>query len=125
MAETVIEFSKADIFQQNNLVLHQVDLRIEKGEFVYLIGKTGSGKSSLLKTLYAELPLTIGEGHIAGFNLTKLKRRQVPYLRRKLGIISRIFSCFPTVLLLTTCCLYCVLPAGKTKLICANVRWRY
>jgi cell division transport system ATP-binding protein len=90
---TVIELNKAYIFQQKkSLVLHDVDLKISKGEFVYLIGKTGSGKSSLLKTLYGELPLETGTGSIAGFDLNTLKRYQIPYLRRKLGIVFQDFQ---------------------------------
>lgn len=88
----VIQFENADIFQDKNLVLHQVNLSMVKGEFAYLIGKTGSGKSSLLKTLYGELKLELGQGQIAGFNLLKLKRRQVPKLRRRLGIIFQDFQ---------------------------------
>jgi cell division transport system ATP-binding protein len=88
----VIHFENADIFQDKNLVLHQVDLSMMKGEFAYLIGKTGSGKSSLLKTLYGELKLELGQGQIAGFDLLKLKRRQVPKLRRRLGIIFQDFQ---------------------------------
>jgi cell division transport system ATP-binding protein len=90
---TVIELNKAYIFQQKqSLVLHDVDLKISKGEFVYLIGKTGSGKSSLLKTLYGELPLETGTGSITGFDLNTLKRKQIPYLRRKLGIVFQDFQ---------------------------------
>src|SRR5690606_24915526 len=66
-----------------------VDLTVQKGEFLYLIGRTGSGKSSLMRTLYGDLPLREGEGHVAGCALTKLKRKQTPYLRRKLGIVFR------------------------------------
>lgn len=88
----VIHLKTADIFQEKNLVLHQVDLDVMKGEFAYLIGKTGSGKSSLLKTLYGELKLELGNGEVAGFDLVKLKRRQVPKLRRRLGIIFQDFQ---------------------------------
>jgi cell division transport system ATP-binding protein len=90
--ETVISLEHADIFQEKNLVLHQVDFKLNKGEFAYIIGKTGSGKSSLLKTLYGELKLELGKGEIAGFDLIKLKRRQVPKLRRRLGIIFQDFQ---------------------------------
>jgi cell division transport system ATP-binding protein len=89
---SVINLRQADIFQEKNLVLHQVDLEINKGEFTYLIGKTGSGKSSLLKTLYGELKLELGNGSVAGFDLAKLSRRQVPKLRRRLGIIFQDFQ---------------------------------
>lgn len=91
-SETIIELSGLSIFQRNILVLSQVDLRVEKGEFVYLIGKTGTGKSSLLKTLYAELPVTEGEANVAGYNLKSIKRREVPFLRRKLGIVFQDFQ---------------------------------
>jgi cell division transport system ATP-binding protein len=90
--ETVISLEHADIFQEKNLVLHQVDFKLNKGEFAYIIGKTGSGKSSLLKTLYGELKLELGKGEIAGFDLIKLKRRQIPKLRRRLGIIFQDFQ---------------------------------
>jgi len=90
--QAVIHLEKADIFQDKNLVLHQVNLDINKGEFAYLIGKTGSGKSSLLKTLYGELKLELGNGSVAGFDLIKLKRRQIPKLRRRLGIIFQDFQ---------------------------------
>ncbi len=90
--ESVINLQNADIFQEKNLILHQVNLNINKGEFTYIIGKTGSGKSSLLKTLYGDLKLELGNGNVAGFDLLKLKRKQVPKLRRKLGIIFQDFQ---------------------------------
>jgi cell division transport system ATP-binding protein len=80
------------IFQRENLVLNNVDFTVHKGEFIYLIGRTGSGKSSLMRTLYGDLPLKEGEGHVAGFDLSKLKRSQVPYLRRKIGIVFQDFQ---------------------------------
>ncbi len=90
--DEVIYLENADIFQDKNLILKQVNMRVHKGEFVYIIGKTGSGKSSLLKTLYGELKLEIGKGMIAEFDLAKLKRSQIPKLRRKLGIIFQDFQ---------------------------------
>jgi len=90
--DTIVEIHDAKIFQGDHLVLSNVDLHLEKGDFVYLIGKTGTGKSSLLKTLYGALPLREGEGKVADFDLTKLKRKQVPYLRRKLGIVFQDFE---------------------------------
>ena len=90
--DKIIQLNNVNIFQANSLVLSNVSLTINKGEFVYLIGKTGSGKSSLLKTLYAELDLTNGEGSVAGFDLAKLKRKEVPLLRRKLGVVFQDFQ---------------------------------
>lgn len=90
--DTIIHLEKVSIFQQKNMVLSAIDLNINKGEFVYLVGKTGSGKSSLLKTLYAELPLLQGEATIAGYSLKKIKRKEIPFLRRKLGIVFQDFQ---------------------------------
>ena len=87
MSEIILQIDKASIFQQKNLVLSNVSLNINKGEFVYLIGKTGSGKSSLLKTLYGDIHLMDGDATVAGFHLNQLKNKQVPFLRRKLGIV--------------------------------------
>ena len=88
----VLELSNADIFQRENLVLKDVTLRIEPGQFIYLIGATGSGKSSLLKTLYGDLPLVQGQGSVAGYDLKALKDKDIPYLRRKLGIVFQDFQ---------------------------------
>jgi cell division transport system ATP-binding protein len=88
----IIELHDARIFQRENLVLNNVDLTVRKGEFLYLIGRTGSGKSSLMRVLYGDLPLLEGEGHICGFDLRKLRRKQVPFLRRKLGIVFQDFQ---------------------------------
>lgn len=88
----IIELNDAEIYQRENLVLKNVNVRVKKGEFIYVIGKVGSGKSSLLKTLYNELPLINGEGYVAGYNLKKIKRREIPYLRRKLGIVFQDFQ---------------------------------
>jgi cell division transport system ATP-binding protein len=90
--DTTISLKKVNIFQRENLVLSDVNIEIDKGEFVYLIGKTGSGKSSLLKTLYADLPLVEGEAMISDYDLSKVKTRDIPYLRRKLGVIFQDFQ---------------------------------
>ncbi|MDG1672942.1 MAG: ATP-binding cassette domain-containing protein [Flavobacteriaceae bacterium] len=92
MSDSVLKLEKASIFQDKNLILNEVDVNVKKGEFVYLIGKTGSGKSSLLKTLYGDLELTQGEGQIVGFDLTDLKDKNIPFLRRKLGIVFQDFK---------------------------------
>ena len=88
----VIELNDATVFQGNNLILSDVDIKIAKGEFWYLIGQTGSGKSSLLKTLYGEIALEKGTGKIADFDLRSLKPKDIPYLRRKLGIVFQDFQ---------------------------------
>jgi cell division transport system ATP-binding protein len=88
----IIHLKEASIFQKKALVLSGVSLDIYQGEFVYLIGRTGTGKSSLLKTLYGDLKLNQGEGMIAGFNLKSLKVKDIPFLRRKLGIVFQDFQ---------------------------------
>ena len=92
MSAPVIELENASIFQQENLILSNVTFTINKGEFVYLIGKTGSGKSSLLKTLYGELPSRDGKVFVAQYDLTDIRKRDIPYLRRKLGIVFQDFQ---------------------------------
>lgn len=88
----VVSLKDVTIFQDVHTVLSQVSFEIEKGEFVYLIGRTGSGKTSLLKTLYADLPLQSGTAIVAGFKLFRISRSQVPYLRRKIGIVFQDFQ---------------------------------
>lgn len=88
---TIVSLKNANIYQGKNLILSQVNFEVQKGEFVYLIGKTGTGKSSLLKTLYGDLDLKEGEGHVAGFDLTKLRWQTIPLLRRNLGIVFQDF----------------------------------
>lgn len=92
MSEPIIQITHANIYQGDNLILQDVNLTVNKGEFVYLVGKTGTGKSSLLKTLYGELALREGEAEVAGFNLRSLDWRKVPYLRRTLGVVFQDFQ---------------------------------
>lgn len=90
--DNIINLTNAKIAQKNFTVLSNVDLHIQKGKFCYLIGKTGAGKSSLLKTLYGHIPLAGGQGSVAGFNLASLRPSDVPNLRRKLGIVFQDFQ---------------------------------
>ena len=90
--DTIIEFENASIFQMDNLILKDVNLLIDKGEFVYFIGKVGSGKTSLIKTINAEIPIKENVAKVAGFDLTKLKTKQIPLLRRKLGVVFQDFK---------------------------------
>lgn len=95
MSDTILELKDVAIFQKESLVLNDISLEVKKGEFVYLIGKTGSGKSSFMKTLYGDLPLKKGEGSIVDFNLKTLKEKNIPFLRRKLGIVFQDFKLLP------------------------------
>lgn len=92
MSQAVLELKDASIFQRESLILDDVSVSIEKGEFVYLIGKTGSGKSSFMKTLYGDLPLQKGNGQIVGFDLATLEENDIPFLRRKLGVVFQDFK---------------------------------
>jgi len=91
IASTVIKLKNIDIYQQKHLVLSNVNLQIDSGEFVFMIGQTGSGKSSLLKVIYGDLPIHTGDGLVAGFDLGRLHDKDIPYLRRKLGIVFQDF----------------------------------
>ena len=92
MRETIVDIQHANIYQGDSLVLENVNLNVQRGEFVYLVGKTGTGKSSLLKTLYGELPLTHGDATVVGYDLRKLTWKTVPYLRRNLGVVFQDFQ---------------------------------
>jgi len=94
-SDPVVRVKEASIFQDHNTVLNEISFDIEKGEFVFLVGRTGSGKSSLLKTFYADLPLRLGDISVAGFNIREIKSHEVPLLRRKIGIIFQDFQLFP------------------------------
>jgi len=95
MPETILELKNVSIFQGDSMVLSHVNFDMKKGDFVYLIGKTGSGKSSFMKTLYGDLELAEGEGHVVGFDLKTLKENDIPFLRRKLGIVFQDFKLLP------------------------------
>ena len=95
MSETILSLQNVSINQENNRVLSNVNLEVKRGEFLYLIGKTGAGKSSFLKTLYGDLALTDGEGSIVDYDLRKLKEKDIPYLRRKLGVVFQDFKLLP------------------------------
>jgi cell division transport system ATP-binding protein len=90
--DVIIDLTDCSIWQENHLVLSHINLRVGKGEFIYLVGRVGSGKSSLIKTLNAQLPLKEGIGLVAGYDLAKIKKREVPYLRRKIGIVFQDFQ---------------------------------
>ncbi|THF51458.1 ATP-binding cassette domain-containing protein [Flavobacterium supellecticarium] len=95
MSQTILSLTDVTIYQENNAVLTHVNLEVKNGDFIYIIGKTGSGKSSFMKTLYADLPLTEGEGTIVDYDLKTLKEKDIPYLRRKLGIVFQDFKLLP------------------------------
>jgi cell division transport system ATP-binding protein len=95
MAATILSLQNVSINQENNRVLSNVNLEVKRGDFIYLIGKTGAGKSSLLKTLYGDLALLEGEGSIVDYDLRQLKEKDIPYLRRKLGVVFQDFKLLP------------------------------
>ena len=116
MSETILAFKDAAIFQKESLILKGVSVEIKKGEFVYLIGKTGSGKSSFMKTLYGDIPLREGDGNIVDFDLKKLEEKEIPFLRRKLGIVFQDFKLLPVIGTSTTTCFSsCALPVGAIR----------
>lgn len=95
MGESILKLKDVAVFQGENLVLNEISLEVKKGEFVYLIGKTGSGKSSFMKLLYGDLPLMEGSGTIVDFDLKTLREQDIPYLRRKLGVVFQDFKLLP------------------------------
>lgn len=95
MSATVLSLKNVTIYQENKVILSQVNLDVKEGEFLYIIGKTGTGKSSFMKTLYGDLPLTEGSGNIGGYDLVNLKEDDIPFLRRKIGIVFQDFQLLP------------------------------
>jgi cell division transport system ATP-binding protein len=95
MSQSILSLRNATIYQEGRIILSDVNLEVKQGEFIYVIGKTGSGKSSLLKTLYADLELKEGSGHIVDFDLATLKEDDIPFLRRKIGIVFQDFKLLP------------------------------
>ncbi len=92
MSEIVVQLDHVNIYQSGNLILQEVNFAVERGEFVYLVGKTGTGKSSLLKTLYGEITLTEGNGKVVGFDLKEMDWKKLPFLRRNLGVVFQDFQ---------------------------------
>ena len=95
MSEPILSLKNVTVFQDKNMILKNLNLEVNRGEFLYIIGKTGSGKSSFMKTLYADLPLKEGEGTIVEYDLATLKEKNIPYLRRKIGIVFQDFKLLP------------------------------
>jgi cell division transport system ATP-binding protein len=95
MSEPVLSLKNVSIYQSNKVILSNINLDVQHGEFIYIIGKTGTGKSSFIKTLYADIPLTTGEGKIVEYDLVHLKEKDIPYLRRKIGIVFQDFQLLP------------------------------
>tara|TARA_R110002051_G_scaffold189613_1_gene258809 strand:+ start:19075 stop:19758 length:684 start_codon:yes stop_codon:yes gene_type:complete len=95
MTESILKLKDVAIFQKDSLVLNDVNIEVKRGEFIYLIGKTGSGKSSFMKTIYGDLPLKEGSGSVVDFDLRALKEKDIPFLRRKLGIVFQDFKLLP------------------------------
>jgi len=95
MSNPVLALKDVTIYQENKVILSQINLEVNHGEFLYIIGKTGTGKSSFMKTLYGDLPLTEGEGHIVEYDLATLQEKDIPYLRRKIGIVFQDFKLLP------------------------------
>jgi cell division transport system ATP-binding protein len=95
MSEPVLFLRNVSIYQESKVILSNVNLEVNHGEFIYIIGKTGSGKSSFMKTLYADLPLTEGQASIVGYDLANIKEKDIPYLRRKIGIVFQDFLLLP------------------------------
>ena len=91
----LVQFENATIIQNKQTILSDVNIEVQKGDFTFLIGKTGTGKSSLIKTLYADLPLQSGTGRVSDFNLAEIKQREIPFLRRKLGVVFQDFKLLP------------------------------
>lgn len=92
MANGLIEYKGVEIHQADQIVLHNVNLHVENGEMIYMLGKVGSGKSSLLKTIYGALPIAAGEAHVLDYDMTRIRRSKLPYLRRRLGIIFQDYK---------------------------------
>jgi cell division transport system ATP-binding protein len=95
MSQTILSLKNVAIYQEGRTILSHVNLDVNRGEFIYIIGKTGSGKSSLMKTLYGDLVLTEGEGHVVDFDLATLQEDDIPFLRRKIGIVFQDFKLLP------------------------------
>lgn len=92
---TVLNYEQVDIYQDSHLILKNVSIQIQEGDFVYLLGKSGSGKTSLIKSIYADIPIKKGDARVCGYNLMQLKKREIPFLRRKIGVVFQDFQLLP------------------------------
>lgn len=115
VGEALIRYTDVEIHQQELCVLNDVNLELHKGEFVYLVGKVGSGKTSLLKTFYGELDIASGEAEVLGYDMLHIKRKHIPQLRRKLGIVFQDFQLLTDRTVYDNLNLFSVLPVGRAK----------
>lgn len=121
MEDVLIKYENVEIRQQELSILNDVNLQFRRGEFIFLIGKVGSGKTSLLKTFYSELDIAAGEAEVLGYDMRHIKRKHIPQLRRKLGIVFQDFQLLidRTVMIIWSLCF--VPPVGRTRLRLRNV----
>lgn len=120
----IIDYKNVEVLRKELLVLKNVNFQLEEGQFVYLIGRVGSGKSSLMKTMYAEVPIEMGEARIFDYDLSAIRRKDVPMLRRQIGVVFQDSSCCLTARSTTTCCL-CLRPRdGRTRPTSTSVSMR-
>ena len=121
----LLQYTGVQLNREENIILRDVDLKVNRGDFLYIIGKVGSGKSTLLKSMYAEIPIEKGDARVFDYRLQDLKRKEIPYLRRKIGIVFQDFQLRSTVRLRRTWSLYSGPPAGKRREPSVTVSMRF